>query len=116
MGQPVTVIEKQSPRPGVVRYEINRSLTGMGHEFYTSAPDPLSERPVDELARRIFAAGKAQSVHVNSNIITIQLDGDARGVSYKQLIEELFTFYRQGVRVPTYADFGYVEPVEEPEA
>ena len=36
MGQPVTVIEKPSSHPGVVRYETNRALTGMGHEVYRS--------------------------------------------------------------------------------
>ncbi len=33
MGQPVTVIEKPSSHPGVVRYETNRVLTGMGHDL-----------------------------------------------------------------------------------
>ena len=32
MGQPVTVIEKPSSRAGIVRFETNRVLTGMGHD------------------------------------------------------------------------------------
>jgi hypothetical protein len=36
MGQQVAVVEKPSPRPGVLRFETNRSLTGMGHERFTS--------------------------------------------------------------------------------
>jgi hypothetical protein len=106
MGQPVTVIEKQTPQPGVVRYEINRAITGTGHEVFASAPDPLAVRPVDELARRLFATGKVQRVHVNSNVITVQVAGDARNVSCKGIIEELFTYYREGVPVPSPEDFG----------
>jgi len=32
MGQPINVVEKPSSTPGLARFEINRSLTGMGHE------------------------------------------------------------------------------------
>ena len=38
MGQPITVVEKRGPA-GVVRFELNRSLTGMGHERFRSAAD-----------------------------------------------------------------------------
>ena len=34
MGQPVTLITTTSPRPGILRFELNRSLTGMGHVRY----------------------------------------------------------------------------------
>ena len=34
MGQPVTVIEKHSTHGGLARYEVNRVLTGTGHEVY----------------------------------------------------------------------------------
>ena len=36
MGQPVAVVHKPSSVPGVIRFEANRSLTGMGHERYPS--------------------------------------------------------------------------------
>jgi hypothetical protein len=36
MGQPINVVEKPSRTPGIARFEINRSLTGMGHERYAS--------------------------------------------------------------------------------
>ena len=60
MGQPVTVVEEASSRPGVVRFSTNRVLSGMAHESYSAAPDPLADRPVDELARiftGVFARG-----------------------------------------------------------
>lgn len=104
MGQPVTVIEKPSSRAGVVRYEINRSITGMGHERYVKGQEVLGERPADELARRLFERGGVDAMHVNSNVITIDLDGfETDGIA--ELITELFTFYRPGVPVPTEADF-----------
>ena len=57
MGQPVSVIEKPSSQGGVVRYEINRTLTGMGHERYLADQPIEDDRPPDELARRLFERG-----------------------------------------------------------
>ena len=37
MGQPVAVQEKPSTTPGVVRFELNRTLSGQGHERFRSA-------------------------------------------------------------------------------
>ena len=65
MGQPITVVEKPSSTPGVARFETNRSLTGMGHERYASVDDILDDRPVDELARRLFHSGGVTQVHAN---------------------------------------------------
>ena len=48
MGQPVTVIEKPSSRGGVVRYEINRTLTGMGHERYVAGEDVTNGKPAPD--------------------------------------------------------------------
>jgi hypothetical protein len=39
VGQPVAVTVKQSAEPGRVRFELNRSLTGQGHESYESKPE-----------------------------------------------------------------------------
>lgn len=100
MGQPVTVIEKPSSRAGLVRFEINRSITGMGHERFRPADDIVGDRPVDELARRLFARGNIDSVHVNSNMITVELAQlDSSGIA--DIIEELFTYYVPGVVVPS---------------
>ena len=100
MGQSVTVIERASSRPGVVRFEINRSLTGMGHEYYSAPPPPTSVRPPDELARRLFAHGAIDGMHVNSNVITLDMSkgADTRGI--RELIENLFIHYRPGTEVP----------------
>lgn len=104
MGQPVTVIERPSSRAGVVRFEINRSITGMGHEQYLAGSEILGDRPADELARQLFARGGVAAVHVNSNVITVDLSGPGTdGIA--ELITELFTYYRPGVPVPSEADF-----------
>lgn len=101
MGQPVTVIERPSSRPGVVRFEINRSLTGMGHEYYDGPPPTTRIRPPDELARRLFASGRIDGMHINSNVITLDMSKGADTAGLRQIIEDLFIHYRPGVEVPT---------------
>jgi hypothetical protein len=95
MGQPITVVEKPSPRPGVARFETNRSLTGMGHERYGSADDILDDRPVDELARRLFATGGVDSVHVNSSVVTVHLTGSVETGHLLDVIRGLYIHYPQ---------------------
>ena len=100
MGQPITVVEKPSTRPDVVRFEINRSLTGMSHETYRSAADAVGDRPPDELARRLFERGGVEAVHVYSNVITVDLAPGATDEGMADLIRELFIHYRPGVLPP----------------
>lgn len=99
MGQPVTVIEKPSATPGVVRFEINRSISGMGIERYPSRESAFDEKPSAELARRLFDHGGVAGVTVNSNMITVDLEPGASTAGMKALIEELFLYYREGVEV-----------------
>ena len=100
MGQLVTVIEKPSTRPGIVRYVLNRALTGMGHERYTTDTLPEGDRPADELARRILATEKAAGVSINGNVVTVELSkNDADGL--KEVIEDLYTYYVPGVEIPS---------------
>ena len=101
MGQPITVLEKPSSNPAILRIETNRPLTGMGHERYTEAPDELRNRPVDELARRLFDTGHAASVHVYSNVITVDLTKGSTADGMGDVINELFIYYRPGVVPPT---------------
>jgi hypothetical protein len=93
MGQPVSVIEKPTGRTGVLRFETNRNLTGMGHERYSAAP-ALGDRPSDVLARRLFEHGGVATVHLYGGIITVELAPHARGDGIKEIIEDLYTFYR----------------------
>lgn len=97
MGQQITVVEKPSATPGVVRYETNRSITGTGHERYRKDLPVEGDRPPDELARRLFARGGVDGVHIHSNVITVDLARGAGTDGLHALVHELFTFYRPGV-------------------
>ncbi|MDQ4090002.1 MAG: NifU N-terminal domain-containing protein [Actinomycetota bacterium] len=99
MGQLITVSRKPSVRSDVAIFELNRSLTGMGHERYKSAADAVRDRPVDELARRLFEAGGVEGVHVYSNMVTVDLAAGADASGLEQIIRDLFTYYRPGVEV-----------------
>ena len=99
MGQLITVSRKPSIRPDVAIFELNRSVTGMGHERYTSAADAVRPRPVDELARRLFEAGGVEGVHIYSNMVTVDLAAGASADGMEEIIKGLFTYYRPGVEV-----------------
>src|SRR3954447_12055171 len=98
MGQPIGVTEKKTARPGVVRYELNRSLTGMAHERYRSAADATGPRPPDLLARRLFETGKVTAVHMYSNEVTVDLALGADDAGIKEIIENLYIHYLPGVQ------------------
>ena len=95
MGQPITVVEKPSRRPGVLRFEINRPLTGMGHERYATGQVIDGVRPPDELARRLLARGDIDTVHMYDNMITVDLAKGATGDGLIDVIRELFLYYRE---------------------
>ncbi len=93
MGQSVTVVTKPSSNPEILRFEINRSLTGMGHERYRSLDDIVLDRPVDRLARRLLEHGGVDAVHVNSSVITVDLGGGYTGEGLEEIIVNLFRYY-----------------------
>jgi len=97
MGQPIVVTEKPTARPGVWRFEANRVLTGMAHERYRSGTDVIGARPPDELARRLFAQGSAEEVHVYGNVVTVVLARGHGPEGLREIIEGLYTYYREGV-------------------
>lgn len=99
MGQLITVSRKPSIRPDVAIFELNRSLTGMGHERYRSPADIVRNRPVDELARRLFEVGGIEGVHVYSNMVTLDLAPGDEPEGLEDIIQGLFTYYREGVEV-----------------
>jgi hypothetical protein len=97
MGQPITVTEKPTWREGFVRFELNRSLTGMGHERYVSAAAAMGDRPPDVLARRLFAHEGVKSIHIYSNEVTVELQAGASSDGLKEAIEGLYIHYLPGV-------------------
>jgi hypothetical protein len=111
MGQPITVVETpSSSNPAILRLETNRPLSGMGHERYVGPPSDLLDRPVDELARRLFAAGGVVGVHINGSVVTITLGGGQRGDGLADVVRELFLHYTD---TPTEAR---VAPLDEADA
>ena len=107
----VAVTEQPSTSPGVVRFELNRALTGMGHEHYRSAADAFGVRPADELARRLFATGQAAGVHVYSNIVTVDLAKGATSSGLADVMRRLYQYWQPGMEPPTFED---VQPEEAP--
>ena len=96
MGQPITVVEKPSSRAGIVRYETNRALTGMGHERYQAGDEILGAAPADELARRLFDRGGITGVHVNGNVVTVELaeaEAEAEAEGIDQVIASLYLYW-----------------------
>ena len=102
MGQPITVVEKPSSRTGVVRYETNRALTGMGHERYRVGDEILGSAPADVLARRRFDRGGITGVHVNGNVVTVELtEAEAEAEGIDEVIASLYLYWVEGVEVPS---------------
>jgi hypothetical protein len=98
MGQPIVVVEQPSrSHRGVVRFETNRALSGMGHERYPDRASANGVRPVDELARRLFDRGGVAGVHINGNIITVDLERGYTTEGMREIIEDLYLYYREPV-------------------
>lgn len=114
MGQPVAVIEKPSLTPGVVRFELNRSLTGMGHERYASVAQATGNTPGAVLARRLFESGRVGAVHVYANVVTVDLLKGFQADGLIDLVRDLYVYYRPGVEPPSVESL--MAAVETPEA
>jgi hypothetical protein len=97
MGMLITVTEKSSARHGVVRFETNRALTGMGHERYRSLADVNESRPPDLVARALFEHGGAKAIHVHGNQITVELRDGGTTDGMAEAISDLFIHYKPGV-------------------
>ena len=102
MGQPITVVATQSFRPGIVRFEVNRCLTGMGHERYLVDQEIIGQSPADELARRIFDLDGVLGIHINSNMITVETaEEEFSRAAVVEVIAGLHLYYVDGVTVPS---------------
>jgi hypothetical protein len=97
MGQSIVVNEKPSSNPGVVRFETNRALTGMGHERYVAGTEVWGQRPPDELARRLLAQPSVAAVQINANIVTVDLVKGYGSEGLLEIIVDLYRFYPDAV-------------------
>jgi hypothetical protein len=100
MGQPVAVVEKPTSRPGVVRLEANRSLTGMGHERFTAPEQAIGPRPSAELARRLFATGRVDAVHIYQNVVTVDVRKGFTSEGLAGVLEYLYIYWVPGREPP----------------
>jgi len=101
MGQPVAVTVKPSTLPNRVRFELNRSLTGMGHERYTEAAQAKGVKPADELARRLFATGSVSAVHVFGSMVTVETRSGADVSALQTTVENLYQYWKPGMEPPS---------------
>lgn len=117
MGQPVVVTEKPSRRAGVVRFEANRSLSGMGHESFRAGDRTAhlnrSASSSAELARRLFATGRVAGVHVYQNMITVDLEKGYSSEGLSDIVRDLYQYWQPGMVPPSFED---LVPAEEPTA
>ena len=104
MGQPVTVIEKQSPTTGVVRFELNRVLTGTGHERYKPGDVIVGDRPPDIIARRLLDRGGIDGIHIKGSVISVDVSKGHTSEGLKEIIEDMYTYYRPGVEIPSFPE------------
>ncbi len=96
MGQPVAVTLKRSAEPGRVRFELNRSLTGQGHESYDQIPQ-RTETFGGVLAQRLFATGLVQRVHVYSSVVTVDLVPGADADQLTPILVDLYQYWKPGM-------------------
>lgn len=102
MGQLVAVVEKPSSIPGVLRFEANRSLTGMGHETFAAAADAVGPRPAAVLARRLLESGQVESVHVYGNQVTVSLLRGFSGSGLETVVRDLYQYWKPGMEPQTF--------------
>ena len=114
MGQLVGVVEKQSATPGVVRFELNRSLSGMGHERFVSAAEAIGPRPSAALARELFATGRVAGVHVYGNMVTVDLAKGYDSTGLADIVREMYRYWKPGVEAPSFEDLQPEEPAAVP--
>lgn len=113
MGQQVAVVEKPSPRPGKLRFETNRSLTGMGHERFTSMGDAIGPRPAAALARQLLSTGRVDSVYIYGNIVTVDVTSGKSADGLADVVRNMYQYWKPGVEIPT---FDAPAPEEAPAA
>ena len=112
MGQLVAVEQKAGGASTIVRFETNRSLTGMGHERFTSAAEAKGPRPAAVIARRFFEAGHVSWVHVYGNCITASLEAGASQSGLNEIVRDLYQYWKPGMLPPTLEELLASMPAE----
>lgn len=112
MGQPVAVEQKTGGTSAIVRFETNRSLTGMGHERFTSVAEAKGTRPAAVVARRLLESGQVAWVHVYGNIVTAQLTPGASQSGLDAIVRDLYQYWKPGMTPPSVEELMAQMPAE----
>mgnify|MGYP001559131309 CR=1 FL=1 len=97
MGQPVAVTQTPASTPGRVRFEINRSITGQGHERFASVAEATGSKPAAMLARSLFGTGKVKAVHVFSNIVTVDVADATNSAGLSEILKDMYQYWKPGM-------------------
>ena len=97
MGQTITATVRAGSNPSVRIFDLNRSLTGMEIERYSTAAEAEArgQRPPDVLAARLISEG-AFGVSIYSNAVTVEALAEQWTTfepRVQYLIEHLFECY-----------------------
>lgn len=79
-----------------MRYELNRSLTGQGHEQYDGSP-ARAETFGAVLAQRLFATGSVVAVHAYSSVVTVDLVPGVDPETLTSIIADLYQYWKPGM-------------------
>ena len=104
MGQQIAVVAKPSSTPGLLRFEANRNLTGMGHEVFESAEQAVGPRPAAALARNLLSTGEVDRVSIYGNMITVELARGSSGQDLDGVVRDLYQYWKPGMELPTFED------------
>ena len=85
-----------------MRFETNRSLTGMGHERFTSMADAIGPRPAAALARQLLSTGKVDSVYIYGNIVTVDVSKGYTADGLGDVVRNMYQYWKPGVEIPTF--------------
>jgi hypothetical protein len=100
----------------MVRFELNRTLSGQGHERFSSLQEARGDRPSAVLARRLFDTGRVAAVHVFSNIVTVDLAKGFDSTGLAAIVGDLYQYWLPGVEPPTFDDLQPEESASSPAA
>jgi hypothetical protein len=86
----------------MIRFELNRSLTGMGHEHFASVSDAVGPRPAAALARQLLATGKVDSVYMYGNIVSIDVAKGYTADGLDDVVRNMYQYWKPGMEMPTF--------------
>ncbi|HKA05586.1 MAG TPA: hypothetical protein VKD67_14720, partial [Acidimicrobiales bacterium] len=72
----------------------------MGHERYTSPEQVVGDKTSAELARRLFATGRIDAVHLYQNMVTVDVKKGFTPDGLADVVENLYIYWVSGREVP----------------